>query len=99
MSTENAVHPLLSHLDVNFIKGLISQPRSLEVSSLHLFLQSLYMYVKSLLNPSWSFVNDGIHWSKSFWGPGFLESRPTCTCERQRESLLLHKSRLCQDFK
>ena len=26
MSTESAVHPLLSHLDVDFIKGSISQP-------------------------------------------------------------------------
>ena len=43
MFTESAVHPLLLRLEVDFIKGSISQPRCLEVSSLHLFLQSSYL--------------------------------------------------------
>ena len=81
MSTESAVHPLLSHLDVDFIKGSISQTRRLEVPSLHLFL-SLYtckIFARSFLVICSTMVSTG---------PGFLESRPTCTCERQCESLL-----------
>ena len=84
---------MLSHLDVDFIQGSISQPRSLQVSSLHLLLQSLYMHnLSSILFGPLS--NDSIHRSKSLWGPGFLESRPTCTCEPQcalKKKLNYHK--------
>ena len=55
MSTESAVHPLMSHLDVDLIKGSISQPRSLG-SFLLTFILAVFIHVKSLLNPSWSFV-------------------------------------------
>ena len=85
MRIESAVHPLLSHLDVDFIKGSISQPHRLEVSSLHLFL-SLYtckIFAQSFLVLSRTMVSTG-----QSHGPGFLESRSTCTCECQCESLL-----------
>ena len=79
-------------LNIDFIKWTISQPRRLEVSSFHLFLQSLYINLWSILLGPLS--NDSIHQSKPFWGPGFLESRPTCTEECQCGSLVYYKSRL-----